>query len=45
VVADPGHAGYNLATATGVRVADPKREAGRLTPPGHSGPGDERKGV
>ena len=30
-VADPGRAGYNLATATGVRVADPKREEGRFT--------------
>jgi hypothetical protein len=32
-VADPGCAGYNLATVTGVRVADPKREVGRFACP------------
>jgi hypothetical protein len=43
-VADPGRAGYNLATATGVRVAEPKREEARFTPPSLSGRATSEKG-
>ena len=44
-VADPGRAGYNLATATGVRGTDPKREEGCFARPSLSVRATSERGV